>query len=129
MPSFDTLVGHTIERVEGMEVDSERVILHVADGPPFSMYHERECCEAVRLAEVVGDVDDLLNTPVLTAEESTNSDNQPDAATACGDSWMWTFYRVQTIKGLVVLRWLGESNGYYSEGVTFYRQGDNPWED
>ena len=53
------------------------------------------------------------------AEETTNSDDK--YGRELYESWTWTFYRFATIKGYLTMRWLGESNGYYSERVDFMK--------
>lgn len=112
---FSNLVGRTIVSITGAEPKSEEVFIHLSDGTRLRMYHNQSCCESVQLSEVHGDIADLIASPILFAEESTNQDAPPNEYS---DSWTWTFYRVGTIKGSVVLRWLGTSNGYYSESVT-----------
>ena len=112
---FEKLKGLTLTEVRGLEKDSEEVFLTTSEGRKFMMYHSQDCCEHVRVEEIVGDVEDILNTPILLAEESTQKG--PDGE--WGDTSTWTFYRLQTIKGPLVIRWLGESNGYYGESVDF----------
>lgn len=86
------------------------------------MYHEQDCCEYVRLEDVCGDLNDLVDSPILGAYESVNDPKDiPEAdgvnETEYGDTCTWTFYRLWTAKGTVTLRWCGTSNGYYSEAV------------
>ena len=115
-PTFGVLKRKTLASVTGAEVDSDRIEFMTTRGRKFVLYHSQGCCEHVRLAEVIGDVNDLIGTPILYAAE-VSSEGHP--APEHPDSYTWTFYRLTTIKGSVTLRWLGESNGYYSESVSF----------
>lgn len=94
--------------------DPDEIFFTCADGSEFKMYHYQECCESVGIHEIVGDEEDLLNTPILQASERTNRENED-----INESSTWTFYRISTIKGTVVISWYGSSNGYYSEAVNF----------
>ena len=72
--------------------------------------------------DIVGDLDDLLDTPILLAEEVTNEHEiNPPGVTIpeYQDSFTWTFYKLATIKGYVTISWYGGSNGYYNESVSF----------
>jgi len=89
-------------------------------GGIFKLCHEQDCCETVYISEIVGDLNDLKDTPILLAEEVSSSMEEPKPS-EWSESWTWTFYKFSTIKGHVTIRWLGESNGYYSERVDFIR--------
>lgn len=132
-PSIDVLVGKTLTSVTINE-DRDRIELETSDGEHYVFYHRQDCCESVDIESVVGDLQDLLNTPLLLAEEVVSDTNPEDIQAQIAnraeddwtfaygdDSFTWTFYRFQTIKGSVTIRWYGSSNGYYSEGVMFQK--------
>lgn len=110
---FNTLKGQTLASIEGAEKDSEEILFVLADGRKFRMYHDQDCCEQVSVEDICGDVRDLIGLPLLEAEVSTNQ-GEEDYGTCT-----WTFYKLGTICGHVVIRWYGSSNGCYSEEVTF----------
>lgn len=115
------LIGQTLATAEN--VDDERVRFITTDGRTFELRHEQDCCESVFIESIVGDLPDLIGTPILNAEESSNSDQgprvDPDFPQYPDESYTWTFYKLATIKGYVDIRFYGTSNGYYSEGVDF----------
>jgi hypothetical protein len=117
MPDFSVLVGKTLS---SLNKTADRMVFICTDGSQYLLYHRPKCCESVVIHDIAGDLNDLIGTPILLAEESSSSEHPLDYEPASYmDSYTWTFYRLQTIKGLVVIRWLGESNGYYSESVDF----------
>lgn len=115
---ISTILGQTIVSITGLDDSSEEVVFELADGRQFGMHHDQDCCESVSINDVEGDIQDLIGLPLLVAEEVDSSDF-PAPPGDYVDSYTWTFYRLATQKGYVVVRWLGESNGYYSESVTF----------
>jgi len=113
--TFDSMVGLTMEDVSG-SVGSDVMVFTAENGKKFRFLHYQDCCENVSIEDIAGDLDDLVGSPIIMAEEVSNM----DAPKLEGyESYTWTFYRFATVKGMVTVRWLGSSNGYYSEGVSF----------
>lgn len=108
------LVGQNILEITGLEQYSDEVNI-VCDVLRARFMHYQECCESVNLEDFEID-GDLAGATILSAEEVSNEDApEPDSEWIM--SYTWTFYRIETTKGGLFMRWFGESNGYYSEGV------------
>ncbi len=118
MAEFKDLIGVTLKTVTGAGGD-DQITFEAEDGREWGIYHLQSCCEWVRVEDIAGDLNDLIGAPIVQAEESINENEQIDGKPEYRNSCRWTFYRIATAKGLVVIRWLGESNGYYSESVDF----------
>tara|TARA_R110001599_G_scaffold351797_1_gene584607 strand:+ start:55 stop:489 length:435 start_codon:yes stop_codon:yes gene_type:complete len=133
------LIGKTLTEV----INNDDELIFVCDnGDKYKLYHEQDCCESVTIEDINGDLADLIGKPILKAEEVSNDDFEKafnDSFTLKEgdyskkdkdgmyepDSCTWTFYKLATINGYVDIRWYGESNGYYSEGVDFSKVDEN----
>ncbi len=117
---LSVLIGKTLTKVEN--VDNKDIVFETEDGKKYKLTHYQDCCESVMVDDIVGDLNDLVGSPILLAEEVKSKENPPWAKEEhleYQDSFTWTFYKFATIKGYVDIRWYGESNGYYSEEVDF----------
>ena len=114
---LNVLVNKTIKSIEGVEKDSDEVIIRTTDGKSYMFNHEQDCCESVFLEDFEGEPEDLIGAFITSAEEVTGevSDEMEDEC----ECPQWTFYKIETNKGGLWMRWLGDSNGYYSTSVDF----------
>lgn len=108
MSGIGALLGKTLTAVER---DRTSIAFTTNEGAVYKMHHHQDCCESVYIEDIVGNLSDLIGSPILRAEERTQ--DEPDEY---GTS-MWTFYELAGIRGSVTIRWMGSSNGYYSVGV------------
>jgi hypothetical protein len=112
MAEFKDFVGKTCVKIDGMKDNSDDMLMTFSDGSTISMYHYQDCCESVYIADVAGDPDDLLNTPLLMCEEAESGPYEPQPGY---EEWTDLWFKFRTMKGDVTLRWRGESNGSYSQ--------------
>lgn len=114
--TFTDLKGETLSAC--VNKDDEEIVFTLEDGRAYRLYHEQDCCEHVSVEDVWGRLEDLVGSPLLLAEEAEEPEGE-DHRPSYADSYSWVFYKLATVKGYVTIRWLGESNGYYSESVDF----------
>ena len=117
MKRFEDLLGAVLLNVEN--INNDEIVFTLAPNEKYRLYHYQDCCESVYVDDITGNLNDLIGSPILQAEEITQNEN-PDEINIdkkSQDSFTWTFYKLATIKGYVTIRWYGASNGYYSESV------------
>ena len=127
MERLKELIGKTLTKIENK--NNNEIIFTCEDEKQYKMYHGQDCSEDVSIEDIVGDLQDLVGSPILKAEEVSNykpTSEEDIKATKEAEKWgscTWTYYKLATIKGYVDIRWYGESNGYYSESVDFILLG------
>jgi hypothetical protein len=112
------LLGKTLKSATG-KVGGDEIIFETEDGEKYKLYHRQDCCESVVVEDICGELSDLVGSPITQAEENSGNNSPPGVTKKHQYSFTWTFYRLATAKGQAVIRWYGESNGYYSESVDF----------
>jgi hypothetical protein len=112
---FSSMLGKVMKDVSS---SNDEMVFKSDDGKTFKFLHHQSCCENVYIEDICGDLADLVGSPLLLAEEVSNLDGFSPGE----QEGTWTFYKFATANGSVTVRWLGTSNGYYSESVDFYQE-------
>jgi len=129
------LVGKTFTEVKRGSYNGEEAIYFVNRDVVYVMVAQEDWSN-ISIDDINGDLDDLVGSPILLAEEVSNKEFEKnfedrfkkvkgrylkvdEAGFSEPESYTWTFYKLATIKGYVDVRWFGTSNGYYAEGVNF----------
>ena len=110
---LEEFIGKTSSKIEVGKWKDE-LSFHIED-KVYKFIHYQECCEDVSIEDICGNLEDLINEPILMAEEYFSRAN----------NGIYTFYKFATRKGYVTVRWYGTSNGYYSVSASFIIEDSN----
>lgn len=113
---FEELKGKTIQKIIG-EIGDDCLDFYLTNDERYRLIYHPDCCAYCSIEDICGDLDDLIGNPILVAEEVRDIDRP--SIEKYEESFTWVFYKLDTIKGGVTIRWYGSSNGYYSEAATF----------
>ena len=81
MVEFKDLKGKIITNIK--RVDDEELIFTCSNGDKYKMHHEQDCCETVKIEDINGDLEDLLNSEILIADEKTKEGEDEYADDDC----------------------------------------------
>lgn len=100
-----TLTGISINEVDGDYGFSHEVIFRVSDSEKYKLFHKEDCSEIVYIADICGNIMDLLGSPIVESEETEE----------------WGFYRFRTKEGCVVFRFCETGSEYYCVTIDFVK--------
>lgn len=104
--------GWVIESIRGLNDESEAVKISCDKGTVV-LKHYQDCCEQVFIEDFEGDPKALVGATIADFREDTSEVDECSRGVS-----MYTFYNLITDKEDLMIRWYGESNGYYSIAVS-----------
>jgi hypothetical protein len=111
---IEQLVGETLTYVDTDE-NNDEIMLTTASGKIIKIFHEQDCCESVHIEDTEGNWHELIGKVIVEATNESTSEGEPP--NEYSESWTRTTLTFKVDDATVISRWIGESNGYYSESV------------
>lgn len=108
------------KKIVAIDIDDSEGQIQITTecGRVFRFYHAQDCCESVRIEpsqDGDGNLLSLIGKEIqeIDLKAETSGDPPPEYP----DSWTRTTITFKTDSETIVSRWIGESNGFYSESV------------
>jgi hypothetical protein len=116
--SVESMIGSVVKSID-IDESNDDCLITLEDGRKFKIEHFQDCCETVQFYDASGDVHSLIGKKLTNVTEDYN-DDPIEEDLSCDGSHTWSVYKFQTDENTVILRWYGDSNGYYSETTQLY---------
>ena len=112
--NFSDLTGKVVKEIKGLAKYSEWVIIVTDEGEYIFLPDSSVSLEDFEMSAV------SLDGGLITIAEEVEEER--DCQQKGVSSWTWMFYKIETNKGSLWMRWLGTSYGYvYCEVCSFYK--------
>ena len=108
------LIGEVLTHID-VDPEKNEILLTTESGREIIIHHDQDCCENVHIEDTEGNWLTLIGKPLVEVTE--DAVDQGDPPPASPDSWTRTTLTFKVDGATVISRWIGESNGYYSESV------------
>lgn len=109
------LTGEILTAID-VDCDQNQILLTTRSGKQYLINHMQDCCERVEIVGQDGDFYSLIGKPILLANHEENKSGDRENGTTTTETRL--IFRVDD--ATVVSRWIGTSNGYYSESVDIH---------
>jgi len=109
--TVETLVGEILTHID-IDPDNDVILLTTQSGRQVRIFHDQDCCESVAIKGTDGEWHNLIGKPIV---EATQEESQDD--TSEFESCTHTQLSFRVDDATVISRWIGTSNGCYSESV------------
>jgi len=110
---IESLIGEVLTHID--TDDSDQILLTTESGRQILIHHYQDCCETVKIEDTEGKWHELIGKPILMAKHDVYPSGDPPPEYQ--DSWTRTTLTFKVNDATVISKWIGESNGYYSESV------------
>ena len=106
--------------VDYIDISDDTLLITTKCGRKFEFYHCQDCCENVWIYDSVGDLKTLEGKKLVSVTMEVDDIPEDVDYEKCDyGTETWTNIIFKTTDETVISRWIGESNGYYSESVDF----------